>query len=510
MERFISDNPAVYIVGLLTMIAALLYKINENTSKPKNSFNSQQNSVRKAQPDISKPAKLCPNCSARIPREAHICIFCSQIQAGVPVLEKRYCRTCNARVTLDATVCLVCDDEPKNLRRLPVVALSILLFSLGLPAQTYAAAKVDSPCKKEGQEVKNNDKKFVCSKTGKKLIWKLLPEKIETIQYLDILPPTVGDITTKIECLKEACVYSGEIPQGSIIVLKISGDDLYAYGLSNGLTHISFRSTSPSGKVINYSKHPLTVIRGSNTTSFNTSEIGVWDIQIAGWIDNQQTEWSLPKSVMVSVLPQSAKIPPKENIKSKVLPVCSSGQKLALTQIDRNKYPLSQRLSDAQMESQKLDLDYQYASISGNGNQMNQIKIRIEEAERNVKSISAALDTLSSQREKILAKCDLNAKSSSSGVTKRKPCSATQISLMRSLQNSYWNLQRQADSHRSGIDLLQDRINAFTPMEEVARLNFATEEQMQYLNHAMTQASSVKKQFETVNSSCLNSGITLD
>jgi predicted nucleic acid-binding Zn-ribbon protein len=398
----------------------------------------------------------------------------------------------------------------KTLRRLPVLALSILLFSLGLPAQTYAAAKVDSPCKKEGKEVKTSDERFVCSKTGKKLIWKLVPETIETIQYLDILPPTLGDITTRIECLKEACVYHGEVPQGSIIVLQISGEELYAYGLANGLTHISFRSTSPSGKVSNHQKHLLAVVKGSNTASFHTSEIGVWNIQIAGWIENQQTEWSLPKSVMVSVLPQSAKTPTKENSKSKVLPVCSSSQKLALTQIDRNKYPLSQRLSDARMESQKLDLDYQYASISGNWNQMNRIEIQIEEVERDVKSISAALDTLSSQREMILAKCDLNAKSGSSGVIKRKPCSPTQISLLRSLRNSYRNLQRQADSYRSQIDLLQDKIGGFTPMEEVARLNFATEEQMQYLNHAINQASSVKKQFETVNSSCLKSGITLD
>ena len=181
-----------------------------------------------------------------------------------------------------------------------------------------------------------------------------------------------------------------------------------------------------------------------------------------------------------------------------------------MTQIDRNKYPLSQRLSVAQMESQKLNLDYQNASVSGNGNQMNQIKIKIEAAERDLKSIGAALDSLSSQREKILVKCDLNAQSSSSGVIKLKKCSTSQMSLMRSLQNSFWNLQRQADSYRSEIDLLQDRIGAFTPMEEVARLNFATEEQMQYLNQAITQASYVKKQFETVNSSCLNSGITLE
>ena len=69
MERLISDNPAVYIIGLLSMIAVLLYKLNENSSTPKKNYR--------------------------------------KVEA-----EYRNCRTCNSLVLLDATVCLNCDDEP--------------------------------------------------------------------------------------------------------------------------------------------------------------------------------------------------------------------------------------------------------------------------------------------------------------------------------------------------------------------------------------------------------------
>jgi hypothetical protein len=69
MERFISDNPAVYIIGLLSMIAVLLYRLNENSSTPKKNY-------RKVEAEYIN------------------------------------CFNCNARVELGATSCPVCDDEP--------------------------------------------------------------------------------------------------------------------------------------------------------------------------------------------------------------------------------------------------------------------------------------------------------------------------------------------------------------------------------------------------------------
>lgn len=403
------------------------------------------------------------------------------------------------------------------MKRFLGIIVSILLVSSYLTENSYAAIKINSPCKKEGQEISSADNKLICSKSGKKLIWKLIDnakisntEPLKTVEtnFLNILPPSMGDITTRIECLQEACVYSGETPQGSIIVIKALKDDWNSYAASNGLTHISFRSTSPSGKVINYNKNPMPY--RYDTTSIRTSEIGIWTIQIAGWIGSQQTEWSSPKSVMVSVLPQSAKSPINESTKTKVLPECTSSEKLALTQIDRQNIPLAQRYSEAQMELQKLDLDYQNASIAGQLSQMNKISLKIDQIKRDLDSLSKSIDNLSTKRKNILAKCDPKANSSSAGNTQLKPCSQNQLSLMRNLQNQYWTLMRQADSYRSEISRLKESISAFTPMAEVARINFAIEEQYRFLNQPLTQASSVKKQFETVNSSCLNSGISLD
>jgi hypothetical protein len=66
---FSMEKYAPYFAGLLTMIAFLLYRLNENSSTPKKNYRREQ-------------------------------------------AEYRYCRTCNSRVLLDATLCLNCDDEP--------------------------------------------------------------------------------------------------------------------------------------------------------------------------------------------------------------------------------------------------------------------------------------------------------------------------------------------------------------------------------------------------------------
>jgi len=403
------------------------------------------------------------------------------------------------------------------MKRLLGTIVSVLLVSSYLAENSYAAIKVNSPCKKEGQKKTNTDNKFICSKSGKKLIWKLIDadkvsniEPLKTVEtnFLNILPPSMGDITTRIECLKEVCVYSGETPQGSIIVIKALKDVWNSYAASNGLTHISFRSTSPSGKVINYSKNPLPY--KYDTTAIPTSEIGIWTIQIAGWIGSQQTEWSSPKSVTVSVLPQSAKSPINESTKTKVLPECSSSEKLALTQIARLNLPLAQRYSDAQMELQKLEFDYQLANVARQINALNTLDRKIQEAKMNLDSIGRAMDRLSSQRSDILKKCDPEAQPGNTSSANLQKCTQTQISLMKSLRNQYWNLMRQVDSYRSEISRLQNSISAFTPPAEVARINFAIEDQSRYLDQPLTQASLVEKQFKTANSSCLNSGISLD
>lgn len=189
---------------------------------------------------------------------------------------------------------------------------------------------------------------------------------------------------------------------------------------------------------------------------------------------------------------------------------CTANENLALTQIDRQNYPLAQRYSEAQMEYQKLELDYENASIAGQLSQMSRINIKIEQIKSDIDSLGRSIDNLSAKRKTILAKCDPKAQSGSTSTTKLTQCSKNQISLMRSLQNQYWTLMRQVDSYRSEISRLKESISAFTPMAEVARINYAIEDQLRYLDQPLSQASFVKKQFETANSSCLNSGISLE
>ena len=72
---------------------------------------------------------------------------------------------------------------------------------------------------------------------------------------------------------------------------------------------------------------------------------------------------------------------------------------------------------------------------------------------------------------------------------------------------------RQADLYTSEIALLENRIGYLMlqgKMEEIAAANFAIEDQMQYRDQAYAQASYAERQFETANSACLNSGISLN
>ena len=269
---------------------------------------------------------------------------------------------------------------------------------------------------------------------------------------------------------------------GSFCLEQTPGPLKIRYEIVNGKT--TYFSNAVSISFLNYDKILY------NGRCYSTS--GINKLENNNTIQNSQPATSTPTT------------------QKSVLKPCTTNENLALTQIARQNYPLAQRYSEAQMEYQKLDLDYQNASIAGQRSQMNRIDIQIEQIKRDINSLGKSIDNLSAKRKNILAKCDPKAQTGSAGNTKLTQCSQNQISLMRNLQNQYWSLMRQVDSYKSEISRLQESISAFTPMAEVARINFAIEDQYRYLEQPMTQASFAKKQFETANSSCLNSGISLD
>lgn len=207
---------------------------------------------------------------------------------------------------------------------------------------------------------------------------------------------------------------------------------------------------------------------------------------------------------------QPATVIPQEG-KSAIKP-CTSNEKLAITQIDRQYLAASLNYSDTEKKLQKLEQDFQYASVQGNAGQMNMIKVNIDREKSNLKTLRNSMDTLNAGRKKILAKCDPKSQSTQSIPSSLKQCSQSEISLIRSFSNKFDALMRQYELALSEIKLQQDRIGGLMllgRMEEIARANFIIEEQTQYAGEASAQAALVKKQFETANSACLNSGITL-
>ncbi len=269
---------------------------------------------------------------------------------------------------------------------------------------------------------------------------------------------------------------------GSFCIEQTPGPLKFRYEIVNGKT--SYFSNAVSISYVNYDK-----ILYNGYNCYSTTEIV-----------KPETSGSAQNSQLATPIPKTEK---------SVLKPCTTNEKLVLTQIDRQKYPLLQRQNDLQLELQKLQYDYGVAYLTGG---QDRIQIEISRVESDLSSIGRSVDSLSSQRQKILAKCNPNAQPSSNGVKNLKKCSQTEISRMQSLQKQYRALMRQADLYTSEIALLENRIGYLMlqgKMEEIAAANFAIEDQMQYRDQASAQASFVKKQFEIANSACLNSGITL-
>ncbi len=271
---------------------------------------------------------------------------------------------------------------------------------------------------------------------------------------------------------------------GSFCIEQTPGPLKFRYEIVNGKT--SYFSNAVSISYINYDK-----ILYNGYNCYSTT--GIVKLENSGSAQNSQLPTSIPKTG------------------KSALKTCTTNEKLALTQIDRQYLAASLNYSDNEKKSLKLDQDFQYASIQGNAGLMNKIKIEMERVQSNLKTIGKSMDSLKAEQKKILAKCNSKSQSTKSTAPILKQCTQSEISLIRSFANKYDALMRQYDLARSEIDLQNERIGGLMllgQMEEIASANFIIEEQSQYAGEASAQAAFVKKQLETANSACLNSGFT--
>jgi hypothetical protein len=199
--------------------------------------------------------------------------------------------------------------------------LVILFVTIGLVIASApsgnAATLAGTKCAKVSVQKIYQGKAYTCIKLGKNLFWdngvkvvapvkppKPTPKPTPTpIALLNIPSPSLGEVKTEIECLESSCSYFGPIPPGSIIVVKSQNKEWENYGVANNVSDIFFKLTSPSGKVTISSKYKLPF--GYDSSRWRTAEIGTWSVQIAGWNGIQQTEWSAPTMIQVTVLPIS-------------------------------------------------------------------------------------------------------------------------------------------------------------------------------------------------------------
>lgn len=242
--------------------------------------------------------------------------------------------------------------------------LSLFLPSHLIPAN--ATAKAGAKCNKVGSTEVVKNKSYTCVKSGKKLVWKMEKYDLEKVvpvvtptpispTYLNIAPPSLGELTSRVECLKTSCVYNGPIPPGSVIVALTPKDEWNIYGVSNGVTHFSFKKISPTGKVTTTPKYQFPY--NYTSTTFETEEIGNWQIQMAAWIGDKQTEWSSPKSISISVLPQRVN----------GLPKCSAEMERALQNGAYQAGILMKSIEDGLSKWKYTKDQYQLSQLSRSG-----------------------------------------------------------------------------------------------------------------------------------------------
>lgn len=199
-------------------------------------------------------------------------------------------------------------------RLITQVLLCLLVFNIS-PSPAFGATKQGKPCKTPGQISESGGFRFSCNKTGGKMIWgkgtkidrpKPSPSATPTINILSAPPVPIGVISTKPECLKSSCSYTGN-PQGSVIVVPFIRSEILNFGTVNNLTQFQVKFISPTGKVFFTTKMNIPVEYDS--TSFNTAEIGVWNVQVAAFSASGQTEWA-NYPIQVTVLSQAGKANP--------------------------------------------------------------------------------------------------------------------------------------------------------------------------------------------------------
>ena len=185
-------------------------------------------------------------------------------------------------------------------------------------------------------------------------------------QSLNVPPPPVGNVKTKIECLKQACFYNGEVPEGSIIVVNIPKNDWNQYASVNSITAFQYKYVSPKGRVTLGQKilFPLAL----DSVSLETDIVGVWKIQVRAYNNNKFTDWSNAVDVNVKVLSQ----------KYNGLKKCSSELEAALQRGANSASNLMRDIEYGWSKYFEMKANYQKAQIFDRAHMMDWYKLMMD------------------------------------------------------------------------------------------------------------------------------------
>jgi hypothetical protein len=91
-------------------------------------------------------------------------------------------------------------DSINMSRRLVTVLFLVLVMPISMNPSASAANKAGGACKKSGQVTKTNSSKLICTKVGKKLVWKLIPKVVPGVA----LPTSFQDLETNYKAIPDS------------------------------------------------------------------------------------------------------------------------------------------------------------------------------------------------------------------------------------------------------------------------------------------------------------------
>ena len=440
------------------------------------------------------------------------------------------------------------------MKRVLCISLVSILIATGFTSISYAAIKMNSSCEKEGQKVTEKSKTFICKKVGKKLLWTqqtLLPKKsvdvpttkVSTINYwsspsqyellnLDSDPNRVMILIKKLDLRKQQLIWGSE---ARIFIYLVAGGEEFLHvntlqqlidaGSQESVLLSLWKKTAMDGAVLKIAIGNLFQDKTIQLdTLIDATDLSSKMIPEKNWILESQVD--LKKIVRtVKTLPSAAPTPsatPAPSPKSTPvkttnptsrLPSCTGTQEANLVNLLAQAVATKRLVSTYRGYLEKTINDLGDAYARNAMYDYEKLLIDKKSWESKLEEQYKKLDNLTALEASILSTCTRGSENSGSSTApnqKKLPCTETEVSRLLIMISQYSSKQELIRISRANIEKLQiDLSYAISSGRNTGSLQLAIQKYSRLLETDLGSANLIKREFEALNSGCLNSRLSL-